>query len=127
MPDIEILLAEDHEPSQAEIMELLRQNGFERITAVRNGEEAVRIAAKKKFDLIIMDMQMPIMNGFEATEKIRLMRKHKRVPIIALSVFAMKHDKKKCVETGATDLVAKPVSEHGKEFIKKMRRYTNTN
>ncbi|MBS3944719.1 MAG: response regulator, partial [Melioribacter sp.] len=64
-----------------------------------------------------------IMNGFEATEKIRQMPEYKNIPIIALTAFAMKGDREKCLESGATDYIPKPIDS--KEFIDKVKYYTN--
>ncbi|MEJ5350206.1 MAG: response regulator [Melioribacteraceae bacterium] len=119
-----ILLAEDYKHSQIIVTRLLKKNNFEDIVVVENGEDAVKMAQKEKFDLILMDMQMPIMNGFEATEKIRQMPEYKDVPIIALTAFAMKGDREKCLEVGATDYIPKPIDS--KEFIDKIKYYTNT-
>jgi CheY-like chemotaxis protein len=119
-----ILLAEDYKHSQIIVTRLLKKNNFEDIVVVENGEDAVNMAKKEKFDLILMDMQMPIMNGFEATEKIRQMPEYKNVPIIALTAFAMKGDKEKCLEAGATDYIPKPIDS--KEFIDKIKYYTNS-
>jgi len=102
---IKILLAEDYKHSQIIVTRLLKKNNFEDIIVVENGEEAVKMARDQKFDLILMDMQMPIMNGFEATEKIRQIPDYKSIPIIALTAFAMKGDREKCLEAGATDYI----------------------
>jgi CheY-like chemotaxis protein/signal transduction histidine kinase len=120
---IKILLAEDYKHSQIIVTRLLKKNSFEEIVVVENGEEAYKFAQKEKFDLILMDMQMPIMNGFEATEKIRQMPDYKNTPIIALTAFAMKGDREKCLEAGATDYIPKPIDS--KEFIDKVKYYTN--
>ncbi len=121
---IKILLAEDYKHSQIIVTRLLKKNNFENVVVVENGEDAVRMAQEEKFSLILMDMQMPIMNGFEATEKIRELPDYKNVPIIALTAFAMKGDREKCLEAGATDYIPKPIDS--KEFIEKVKYYTNT-
>ncbi|MBI1939634.1 MAG: response regulator [Ignavibacteriales bacterium] len=120
---IKILLAEDYKHSQIIVTRLLKKNNFEDIVVVENGEDAVKMAQQEKFDLILMDMQMPIMNGFEATEKIRQMPEYKSTPVIALTAFAMKGDREKCLEAGATDYIPKPIDS--KEFIEKVKYYTN--
>ena len=79
---------------------------------------------KQKFHLILMDMQMPVMNGFEATEKIRQLPEYKDTPIIALTAFAMKGDREKCLEAGATDYIPKPIDSQ--EFIEKVKHYTES-
>ncbi|NJD21104.1 MAG: response regulator, partial [Melioribacter sp.] len=120
---IKILLAEDYKHSQIIVTRLLKKNNFENVVVVENGEDAVKMAHQEKFNLILMDMQMPIMNGFEATEKIREMPDYREVPIIALTAFAMKGDREKCLESGATDYIPKPIDS--KEFIDKVKYYTN--
>lgn len=120
---IKILLAEDYKHSQIIVTRLLKKNNFDNIVVVENGEDAVKMASGDKFDLILMDMQMPIMNGFEATEKIRQLPEYKNIPIIALTAFAMKGDREKCLESGATDYIPKPIDS--KEFIEKVKYYTH--
>ena len=120
---IKILLVEDYKHSQIIVTRLLKKNNFESIVVVENGAEAVEAVQKQKFDLILMDMQMPVMNGFEATEKIRQMKDYKEVPIIALTAFAMKGDREKCLEAGATDYIPKPIDSQ--EFIEKVKYYTD--
>lgn len=121
---LKILLAEDYKHSQIIVTRLLKKNGFENIVVVENGEDALKMARDEKFDVILMDMQMPVMNGFEATQKIRELSEYKTIPIIALTAFAMKGDREKCLESGATDYIPKPIDS--KEFIEKVRYYTNT-
>ena len=66
---------------------------------------------------------MPVMNGFEATERIRQIPEYTDTPIIALTAFAMKGDKEKCLEAGATDYIPKPIDSV--EFIEKVKHYTS--
>lgn len=119
---VKILLAEDYKHSQIIVTRLLKKNNFENVIVVDNGEDALNYAKKETFDLILMDMQMPIMNGFEATENIRRLEGYKDTPIIALTAFAMKGDREKCLEAGATDYIPKPIDS--KEFIEKVKYYT---
>ncbi len=120
---VKILLAEDYKHSQIIVTRMLKKNGFENIIVVENGQEALNYARKEKFNLILMDMQMPIMNGFESTQKIREIPEYKSTPIIALTAFAMKGDREKCIDAGATDYIPKPID--GKEFIEKVKQYTS--
>ncbi|MCB9250467.1 MAG: response regulator [Ignavibacteriales bacterium] len=117
-----ILMAEDYKHSQIIVTRLLKKNGYENVVVVENGEEALNICKKEKVDLILMDMQMPVMNGFEATGKIRELEGFADTPIIALTAFAMKGDREKCLEAGATDYIPKPIDS--KEFIEKVKYYT---
>ncbi len=119
---VKILLVEDYKHSQIIVTRLLKKNSFESIVVVENGAEALEQVKKQKFHLILMDMQMPVMNGFEATEKIRQLPEYKDTPIIALTAFAMKGDREKCLEAGATDYIPKPIDSQ--EFIEKVKHYT---
>ncbi len=121
---VKILLVEDYKHSQIIVTRLLKKNGFEHIVVVENGVEALDKVKEQKFDLILMDMQMPIMNGFEATEKIRQLTEYKDTPIIALTAFAMKGDREKCLDAGATDYIPKPIDSQ--EFIEKVKYYTES-
>jgi CheY-like chemotaxis protein len=122
---IKILLVEDYKHSQIIVTRLLKKNNFDSIVVVENGAEALEQVKKQKFNLILMDMQMPVMNGFEATEKIRQLPDYKHTPIIALTAFAMKGDREKCLEAGATDYIPKPIDSQ--EFIEKVKHYTEVN
>lgn len=117
-----ILLVEDYKHSQIIVTRLLKKNGYNTVVVVENGAEALETTKKQKFDLILMDMQMPVMNGFEATEKIRKLPEYQTTPIIALTAFAMKGDREKCLEAGATDYIPKPIDSN--EFIEKVKYYT---
>ncbi len=121
---VKILLVEDYKHSQIIVTRLLKKNNFDSIVVVENGAEAVEAVKKQHFDLILMDMQMPVMNGFEATEKIRQLPEYKEVPIIALTAFAMKGDREKCLEAGATDYIPKPIDSQ--EFIEKVKYFTDS-
>lgn len=118
-----ILLVEDYKHSQIIVTRLLKKNGFNSVMVVENGQEALDQVKTQAFDLVLMDMQMPVMNGFEATERIRQLPEYKATPIIALTAFAMKGDKEKCLEAGATDYIPKPIDSV--EFIEKVRHYTS--
>ncbi len=120
---VKILLVEDYKHSQIIVTRLLKKNSYESIVVVENGAEAVEAVQKQKFDLILMDMQMPVMNGFEATERIRQLPEYREIPIIALTAFAMKGDREKCLDAGATDYIPKPIDSQ--EFIEKVKYYTD--
>ena len=119
---IKILLVEDYKHSQIIVTRLLKKNDFDSIVVVENGQEALDAVKQQYYDLILMDMQMPVMNGFEATRKIRELKEYKDTPIVALTAFAMKGDREKCLDAGATDYIPKPIDSH--EFIQKVKYYT---
>ncbi len=119
---VKILLVEDYKHSQIIVTRLLKKNDFESIIVVENGQEALDAVKQQHYDLILMDMQMPVMNGFEATRKIRELKEYKDTPIVALTAFAMKGDREKCLDAGATDYIPKPIDSQ--EFIQKVKYYT---
>jgi len=101
-----ILLAEDIVDNQ-NLIEMYVTNTGAKITIVNNGAEAVEICKTQEFDLILMDMQMPVMDGIEATKQIRL--SDNKTPIISLTANAMKSDFEKCIDAGATEFLTKPI------------------
>jgi len=111
LEDAEILLVEDNRANRELVIKLL-ENFSCRVTAVRNGEEAVEIVRQQSFDLILMDCQMPEMDGFEASAIISAMKERGEVgpmPIIALTANAMKGDRERCLESGMNDYITKPL------------------
>ncbi len=111
MKRLQILLAEDSLPNQKLAVGLLGQQGHD-VTVVDNGAAAVREAKSQQFDLVLMDVQMPEMDGLEATRTIRqweLVTHQRRLPIIAMTAHAMKGDREQCLSSGMDDYVTKPV------------------
>jgi CheY-like chemotaxis protein len=82
------------------------------VTAVENGQEALKALETSLFDLILMDVQMPVMDGFEATEAIRKReaRTGGHMPIIAMTAHAMKGDRERCLDSGMDDYTTKPLN-----------------
>ncbi len=100
-----VLLVEDNKINQKTTKIMLEKAKYI-VEVASDGQEAVEKFQEQEFDLILMDIQMPVMNGFEASEEIR--RKNKEVPIIALTAYALKGDRDKCIESGMNDYLAKP-------------------
>jgi PAS domain S-box-containing protein len=117
---LDILLVEDHEINQMLATNVLEGWGFN-VELARNGIEAVEMADKNRYDLIIMDIHMPIMDGYEATQKIRTELKSD-IPIIAMTASARIGDNKRCFEVGMDDFISKPFDPD--LLIEKIVRYT---
>ena len=102
----QILVAEDTKTNQILIKSLLKRHGLD-VTIAEDGKQVLQEAMSKKFDLIFMDIEMPIMNGYEATKALR--KKGLKTPIIALTAYAMKGDDEKCFTAGCDDYISKPI------------------
>jgi signal transduction histidine kinase/DNA-binding response OmpR family regulator/HPt (histidine-containing phosphotransfer) domain-containing protein len=106
-----LLLVEDNEINQRVAMELLEQAGFV-VAVAGNGEEGLRAVQKGAFDAVLMDVQMPVMDGYTATGEIRkLPPPAGDVPVIAMTARAMKGEKERCIEAGMNDYVPKPIDQ----------------
>ncbi|MFM5338175.1 response regulator [Aeromonas enteropelogenes] len=105
-----VLLAEDNRVNQQLIIEYLRRVEAV-VTVVNNGREAVERVSEQPFDVILMDLQMPVLDGLDATRQIRKMVDKHDVPIIALTASAMPGDKERCLGVGMNGYVTKPVSK----------------
>lgn len=106
-PDVHVLLAED-EPINQDVARFVLEDIFWTLDVANNGQEAIALAQQNAYDLILMDMQMPIMGGVEATRVIRAMETHQRTPIIAMTANVFAEDRAKCLDAGMNDFVTKP-------------------
>ena len=107
---LRILLAEDNLVNQRLAVKVLSKRGYSVVVAV-NGREAVEAFEREPFDVVLMDVQMPEMDGFEATAVIREKEKEEggHIPIIAMTAHAMKGDRERCIEAGMDEYVSKPI------------------
>jgi CheY-like chemotaxis protein len=107
---LNILLAEDNRVNQLLAAGVIENDGH-RVVVANNGREALEKLAEERFDLVLMDVQMPEMDGFEATAVIRGKEKESggHLPIIALTAHAMKGDRERCLDAGMDAYVAKPI------------------
>jgi CheY-like chemotaxis protein len=103
-----ILLAEDNKINQMVAKELLRVEGFE-TTVADNGRIAIELLQQQQFDLVLMDIQMPEMDGFEATRIIRSDKRFTDLPILAMTASAMSSDKELSFAAGMNDHIVKPI------------------
>ena len=107
---LRILVAEDNVINQRYAVSLLEAEGH-RVEVVGNGQEAVAALEREPFHAVLMDVQMPVMDGFEATSAIRARERFtgRRTPIIAMTAHAMSGDRDKCMAAGMDAYVAKPI------------------
>ena len=104
-----VLLVEDNEINQELMIELLTSNGIQVETAYDGKEALEQLSSNGSFDVVLMDCQMPVMDGYEATREIRKQEKFDNLPIIALTANAMKGDRDKVLAVGMNDHIAKPI------------------
>ncbi len=117
--ELDILLAEDNKMNQKVAANMLKKLGH-KVTIAQNGEEAVALFQKETFHLILMDGQMPVMDGLEATRAIRGLEAaapspKSRIPIVALTANAMKGDRERFIASGMDDYITKPIKRKGLE------------
>jgi hypothetical protein len=107
-PALDILLVEDHPVNQKLALNLLDKWGHRTLLA-GNGQEALDILCQRRFDIVLMDMQMPVMDGIEATRRFRAREQGRRTPIVAMTANAMAADRDACLAAGMDDYLAKPI------------------
>jgi len=119
--DLRILVAEDNDVNQMVAQHLLGGLGCT-VKVAWNGKQAVEMAQAETFDLIFMDCQMPIVDGFESTRQIRALESttERRVPIVAMTANASETDRDACLDAGMDDFVSKPITE--KELVDTIKR-----
>lgn len=104
-----ILLVEDNQANMRLIGMVLRKKGYKLLVAT-DGEEALAVAMKGKPDLIVMDIQLPKMDGLEVTRRLRLTPQFRQTPIIALTASAMEGDREEIIAAGCDEYISKPVN-----------------
>ncbi len=103
-----ILLVEDNEMNRDMLSRRLERKGFRVVTAV-DGEQGLNMVSSEKPDLILMDMSLPVIDGWEATRRLKSSETTKKIPVISLTAHAMAGDREKALEAGADDYDTKPV------------------
>ena len=107
--DIRILVAEDNQMNTLYIMRILGKHNIQ-ADHVPNGQKAVEYCKNNKYNLILMDIRMPVMDGLEATRRLKADAQLALIPIITLTALAMTGDRERCLEAGANEYMSKPVS-----------------
>ena len=115
-----ILIVEDQEDNRTIMSDVLRTAGYELIEAV-NGEDGVKLAQSERPDLILMDIQLPVIDGYEATRRIKGNAELKSIPIIAVTSYALSGDEANARAAGCDGYVSKPFSP--RELLAKVREY----
>jgi len=115
-----ILIVEDDPRNLKLIRDLLQIRGYTTLEAT-DGKQGVDMARAKMPDLILMDIQMPVMDGFEATSILKADPVTKNITIVALTAFAMQGDREKCMEAGFNDYITKPLDTRA--FMTKIKEY----
>ncbi len=105
-----LLLVEDNLVNQRVVLAMLRKKGY-RIDIANDGQEALEKLdlAEVPYDLVLMDIQMPVLDGLEATRMLRRDPRWERLPVVAMTAHAMTGDREKCLEAGMTGYISKPV------------------
>jgi two-component system, cell cycle response regulator DivK len=115
-----ILVVEDQEDNMRILRDLLGHAGYEVIEAA-DGEQALVVAAAKRPDLILMDIQLPLLDGYEATRRIKADPSLRTIPVIVITSYALSGDESKAREAGCDDYVAKPYSP--RQLLAKIQQY----
>lgn len=105
---VKILLVEDNEMNRDMLARRLRRKGYDVVVAV-DGREGIEQAQRTRPDLILLDMSLPIVDGWEAARQIKANKKSAHIPIIAQTAHAMSNDRAKCLEAGCDDYTTKPI------------------
>ena len=103
-----LLLVEDNEMNRDMLSRRLKRRGYEVVIAV-NGEEGIEVAESEAPDLILMDMSLPVLDGWEATRRLKASPETQSIPVIALTAHAMSDDRQKAMDAGCDDYDTKPV------------------
>jgi len=121
-----ILLAEDNPVNQKVAVRLLEKRGH-RVVVVETGKRALEMVNQQSFDVVLMDVQMPVMDGLQATAAIRQreMTSGKHIPIVAMTAHAMAGDKERCLQAGMDDYISKPL--HVDEFLAIVEHFSAPN
>jgi two-component system, cell cycle response regulator DivK len=117
-----ILIVEDNLPNRKLIEAVLRPRGYNLLIAT-NGIEAIELACREKPDLILMDLQMPIMSGYETTRRLKKIKSTACIPVVALTAHVLTEDRQQAMDCGCDGFIAKPINT--RLFPLDLRQYFN--
>jgi two-component system, cell cycle response regulator DivK len=117
-----ILIVEDNLPNRKLIEAVLRPRGYNLLVAT-NGIEAIEMASREKPDLILMDLQLPMMSGYETTRRLKKLSSTARIPVVALTAHVMAEDRQQASDCGCDGFIAKPINTRA--FPLDLRKYFN--
>ncbi|HOE15879.1 MAG TPA: response regulator [Syntrophorhabdaceae bacterium] len=115
-----VLLIEDNEQNIYLIRFLLEKNGF-KVEEARNGQEGIDKAVSIKPDLVLLDIQLPDIDGYAVAKRLRGHKEFEDIPIIAVTSYAMTGDKEKCINAGCTGYIEKPINPDS--FVREISKY----
>jgi CheY-like chemotaxis protein len=116
---VRLLLVDDEPVNRAVATEFLERQGFH-VDVAEDGLEALSMLGMHEYRLVLMDMQMPRLDGIESTRQLRRQRRHDQLPIIAMTANAFAEDKKRCLDAGMNDFISKPIDfDHLTSTIKR--------
>lgn len=118
--DLKIIMAEDN-PANQKVAEIYLRKLNQNVKIVENGQRLIEELEKESYDLILLDIQMPVLNGIEALKIIRNSDKWKKIPVVGISAFGMLEDVEKAVKIGMDDYILKPIQKE--EFYEKIRKW----
>ncbi len=104
-----ILVVDDNNDSRELVVKVLKNQGYEMIEAI-DGEDALEKAVSEKPDLILMDISIPKINGYEVTKRLKSIEEVKKIPVVALTAHAMRGDRAKALEAGCEGYISKPIN-----------------
>ena len=117
-----VLVIEDNSQNLYLITFILEKNGYTVVSA-RNGPEGIEVARQQNPELILLDIQLPVMNGYEVAQRLRQTKESKSIPIVAVTSYAMVGDREKALESGCTGYIEKPINPA--TFIHDIEAYLN--
>ena len=117
-----VLVIEDNSQNLYLITFILEKNGYTVVSA-RNGPEGIEVARQQNPELILLDIQLPVMNGYEVAQRLRQTEESKSIPIVAVTSYAMVGDREKALESGCTGYIEKPINPA--TFIHDIETYLN--